>query len=219
MEKHARILVINPNSSVAVTALMDQAVQELGFTGAPEIVCTTLTEGPAAIETEADMVAVIDPLCRFIAGHPAAAYIIGCFSDPGLDKVRAVTSHPVLGIGESAMRSVAGLGDQFGIVSILEESVARHRRYAEHLGLAARLAGDLALGIPVLELLDAERTWPVLLTTGTRLRDACGAEAVILGCAGMSSYRQRLQSALGLPVIDPTQAAAAMARSAVQKVS
>ena len=117
------------------------------------------------------------------------------------------------------MRSAAGLGDLFGIVSILEESVARHRRYAEHLGLATRLAGDLALGIPVLELLDAERTWPVLLTTGTRLRDECGAEAVILGCAGMSSYRQRLQTALGVPVIDPTQAAAAMARSAVQKVS
>ena len=213
---HAQILVINPNSSVAVTALMDQAVQELGFTGAPEIVCTTLTEGPTVIETEADIIAVIDPLYSFIASHPAAAYIIGCFSDPGLDRARSATSRPVLGIGESAMRTAAGRS-QFGIISILEGSVARHRRYAEHLGLATRLAGDLALGIPGLELLDAERTWPKLLTTGIRLRDECGAEAVILGCAGMSSYRQRLQSALGVPVIDPTQAAAAMACSALQR--
>jgi len=43
-----------------------------------------------------------------------------------------------------------------------------------------------------------------------------GAETVIMGCAGMALHRKPLQDALGIPVIDPTQAAVAMALGAVQ---
>jgi len=32
-----------------------------------------------------------------------------------------------------------------------------------------------------------------------------------MGCAGMARYRGRLQAALGIPVVEPTQAAVAMA--------
>jgi len=34
---------------------------------------------------------------------------------------------------------------------------------------------------------------------------------VVMGCAGMARYRDRLEDALQVPVIDPTQAAVAMA--------
>ncbi len=51
---------------------------------------------------------------------------------------------------------------------------------------------------------------------GGRLRDAFRAEILVLGCAGMARYRARLEAALGIPVIDPTQAAVAMAIAVVQ---
>ena len=53
-----------------------------------------------------------------------------------------------------------------------------------------------------------------LVEVGTALR-ARGAGAVILGCAGMARHRPGLEAALGIPVIDPTQAAVAMAMGAV----
>jgi allantoin racemase len=49
------------------------------------------------------------------------------------------------------------------------------------------------------------------LHTGKKLRDDHGADVVVMGCAGMAPYRKRLQNALGIPVVEPTQAAVAMA--------
>jgi Asp/Glu/hydantoin racemase len=51
---------------------------------------------------------------------------------------------------------------------------------------------------------------------GRRLKDEDGAETVIMGCAGMARHRRPLEQALGIPVIDPTQAAVTMALGAVQ---
>jgi len=38
----------------------------------------------------------------------------------------------------------------------------------------------------------------------------------VMGCAGMARHRKALEDALGIPVIDPTQAAVTMALGAVQ---
>jgi allantoin racemase len=51
---------------------------------------------------------------------------------------------------------------------------------------------------------------------GTRLRDHDGADVLVLGCAGMAQYRAGLEAEVGLPVIDPTQAAVTMAIGAVR---
>jgi Asp/Glu/hydantoin racemase len=37
----------------------------------------------------------------------------------------------------------------------------------------------------------------------------------VLGCAGLSAHRARLEEAINRPVVDPTQAAVAMALGAV----
>jgi Asp/Glu/hydantoin racemase len=51
---------------------------------------------------------------------------------------------------------------------------------------------------------------------GRRLIEQDGAEAVVMGCAGMARHRRPLEEELGIPVIDPTQAAVTMALGAVQ---
>jgi Asp/Glu/hydantoin racemase len=43
------------------------------------------------------------------------------------------------------------------------------------------------------------------------LRDEDGADVIILGCAGLGSYRHAMQESLGVPVIDPVQAGVALA--------
>ncbi|MCH3698264.1 aspartate/glutamate racemase family protein, partial [Campylobacter lari] len=50
-----------------------------------------------------------------------------------------------------------------------------------------------------------------MVTVGKTLRDAHGADVLIMGCAGMADLRARLEAACGLPVVEPTQAAVAMA--------
>jgi Asp/Glu/hydantoin racemase len=103
-----------------------------------------------------------------------------------------------------------------GVIAILEASVERHRRFYRERGIESRIAGELPLDLGVLELAEEKVAFTRLSEVGARLRDEAGAEVLVLGCAGMARYRARLEAALGVPVIDPTQAAVAMAIAAVR---
>ena len=208
-----RILVINPNSTDAVTRAIDDAMARLRFPGGPDIKCATLREGPPAVESQHDADAVILPLCRVIREAEAefAAFVIACFSDPGLFAAREATPKPVLGIAECGILTALTMGHRFGVMSILARSVPRHLRYIAAMGVGQRLAGDLPLGLGVLELADARNTLSRMIDAGRRLRDQHGADVLVMGCSGMAPYRADLEEAVGLPVVEPTQAAVAMA--------
>jgi len=214
----APIVVINPNSSEAVTAAIDRAIAPLRMAGGPAIECVTLAEGPPGIESQAHVEQVVQPISRLIRAREenAAAFVIACFSDPGLQLAREATARPVLGIAECGMLVALTLGERFGIVSILAGSVPRHLRYVRQLGLAARFAGDLPIGLGVAELADEGKTLVRLSAIGAELRDHHGADVLVLGCAGMAQYRHQIEAAIGLPVVDPTQAAVTMAIGAVR---
>jgi Asp/Glu/hydantoin racemase len=96
-----RILVINPNSNTVVTAGLAEALKPLMFSDGPEIHCETLAEGPFGIESQADADGVTMPLRRRVeADNASAAFVIACYSDPGLHVCREATTRPVLGIAE-----------------------------------------------------------------------------------------------------------------------
>jgi allantoin racemase len=210
-----KILVINPNANPEVTAGLRDAVRPFAFSGGPEIVCVDLPDGPFGIESEADIAAVIPLLEAKVRNDPADAFVIACYSDPGIEICRRATAKPIFGIGESAMLTAMTRGRRFGVVAILEASIPRHLGYIEGLGIQSRLAAERALELRVHELADEARSWDRLVAVATALRDQDGADVVILGCAGMSRYRRRLEALLGVPVIDPTQAAVGLALSAL----
>jgi Asp/Glu/hydantoin racemase len=212
----ADILVINPNSNPAVTAGLDAALATLRLSDGPSIRCATLSEGPFGIESQKDVEQVTLPLCRMVEQDNAAdAFVIACFSDPGLHVCREATRRPVFGINECGVLTALARGDRFGIIAIAAASVARHQRYLRQMGLIARLAGERPLGMSVAETAD-EGAFARLEAAGRDLVDEDGADVIVMGCAGMALHRRPLEDALGVPVIDPTQAAVAMAVGAVQ---
>jgi allantoin racemase len=208
-----RILVINPNSTQAVTRAMDEACEVLRIPHGPTIECVTLEEGPAGIETQRDVESVVAPLMRTVAEREKEydAFVIACFSDPGIHALRELVRKPVLGIAECAFLTALTLGQKFGVIAILRQSIARHLRYIAGLGITERLAAELPIGLGVTELADHKTTFARMADTGKRLRDEHGADVVVMGCAGMAPYRKPLQDALGIPIVEPTQAAVAMA--------
>ncbi len=78
------IIVINPNSSQAVTQGMDLALTDLRRPEDPAIHCVTLAEGPPGIETDAQVREVVAPLLRLVRrmDGEASAFVDACFSDP-----------------------------------------------------------------------------------------------------------------------------------------
>jgi allantoin racemase len=207
------ILVINPNSTEAVTRGIDQAVEPLRMAGGPAIDCVTLKEGPPGIETQQHVDSVVSPLLKLVREREGAyaAFVIACYSDPGLHSVREATKKPVLGISECGIFTALTLGHRFGVIAILKQSIPRHLRYVGALGVTERLAGELAVDLRVTELSDEGKTFGRMVEVGKALRERHGADVVVMGCAGMARYRKPLQDEIGIPVVEPTQAAVAMA--------
>ena len=210
-----RILVVNPNSSEAVTAGISRAVNTLRVSGGPRIDCLTLAEGPPGIETQMQVESVVAPLLALLRRETADAAVIACFSDPGLHAAREVLGKPVFGIAESALLAALTLGERVGIVAILAASVPRHRRTAQRMGISSRFADSLPIGLGVTELADEKVTLRRMVETGRRLRDDKGADVLVMGCAGMAGFREHLCEQTGLPVVEPSQAATVAALGAV----
>lgn len=212
MTRRPRILVINPNSNEAVTEGLRQAVKPLTYADGPEILCETLSEGPFGIETQEHVESVALPLRRKVeATNDADAFIIACYSDPGLFVAREGTSRPVFGIAECGVLTALARADRFGVIAIKSRSIPRHIRYLRQMGLMERLAGERALEMSVAETASGDGTLARMITIGRELKDLDGAAAIVMGCAGMARHRKPLEDALGIPVIDPTQAAVTMA--------
>jgi Asp/Glu/hydantoin racemase len=215
--KRGRILVVNPNSNEVVTKGLADALAPVQFADGPLIECRTLKEGPYGIETQEHVESVALPLRNLVAGNnDIDAFVIACYSDPGLHVCREASSRPVFGINECGVLTALARGERFGVIAIAQRSIRRHMRYMRQMGLLDRLAGERPLDMSVAETASGETTLERMIAIGEELRDEDGADVLVMGCAGMARHRRPLEAALGVPVIDPTQAAVAMAIGAVQ---
>ena len=105
MSPAKEIIVINPNSNEHVTSSMNTALEPLRLTNGPIIRSVTNVDGPSGIESQQDAdtaaLQVVDIIKR---NNSADAFVIACFSDPGIFAAREVTSKPVFGIAETVVQ-------------------------------------------------------------------------------------------------------------------
>ena len=209
-----RLLVINPNSSIACTNAIDGAIASLRSAGGPVIEVVSSPDGPVAIYAWRDWHASVEPMCRIVAAARADAVVVACASDPGLDAVRALTASPVFGIFRCAVALALARADRFGVVALVDASIARHALALRAMGVEHRLAGERALNVSMDELLDPVAARARLIeATCAVVRE--GAQAVVLGCTGMAAHRAAIEAACGVPVIEPCRAGVAVALEAI----
>jgi allantoin racemase len=206
-----RILVINPNSSAVVTAAIDDAVEPLRMAGGPKISVDFLKSGPPGVVTQQDADSVVMPLVELVRQDDADAFVIACFSDPGLHAAReAADGRPVFGIAECGVLHALILGDRFGVIALSPGSIRRQRRMVRQMGLYDRYAGSFAANLSP-EQSASNDVREQLAAAGRTLVSQHGADALILGCAGMAGHRRALEEMIGRPVVEPTQQAVAAA--------
>ena len=206
----SRILVINPNRSEACSAGIADAIAPFRFPGGPVLDVATLREGPPAVYTWRDWHAAVEPLCHLIERETADVFVVACASDPGIEAACASTRRPVLGVFRSAVAAAIARAERFGVIAIVDASKGRHMAALRAMGLEHRLAAEVALNVTIETLLDPNAARAGLIAAGRAAVEA-GAESVILGCTGMAHHRDAIEAAIGVPVIEPCQAAAALA--------
>ena len=200
------LLIINPNSSIVVTKRIIDSLIPLKIPGDINVECRRIAEGPSGIETQEHVEQVIPLLRNEVLNSSFDAYILACFSDPGIGKLREETGKRIFGIGECAYLQAMSVVQKFGIISILPASCERQIAYLKSLGFQHRLAATLPLHLGVSELEDEVATLNKMLEVSEKLIDM-GAELLILGCAGMVGYKKKLRSHFNIPVIEPCGAA------------
>jgi len=208
----SRLLVINPNTTVAVTELLARRVgAAIGTAAAVEAI--TATFGAAYIASEASYAVAAHAALAACSAHcdekgRPDAIIVGCFGDPGVFALREALALPVLGLAEAAMREAAGHG-RFAIVTGGAAWGPILTRLARALDLADRLATIEIVAATGAELAaDPERAVAVLGDACARA--ARGADAVVLGGAALAGMGEAITARLGLavPLVDSVDAAA-----------
>lgn len=212
------LYVINPNSNATVTAGMDAALESLRSADGPRIQCVTMEDGPPGVQSQQDVDLAAVLVQRFARENRenAAGFVTACFSDPGLHGLKEIEGVLSLGISECAVATAMTMGHKFGVIAILPNSIPRHWRTWSAMGIDSRVAGEVSIGRTVAQLADETATLDAMVEAGRQLRDRHGANVLIMGCSGMAAFRAPLERAVGLPVVEPTQAAVSMALGRLQ---
>jgi len=179
------IVLINPNSTKAMTQAMVETASKVGV----KLIGWTSLEGPAAIQGPEDGAACIPPLLTLVrkaSDAGAKTIIIGCFDDTGLDAARNIASCPVIGIGQAAYHMAVLSARRFSVVTTLAVSVPILEDNIHAYGFTSKLSRVRACGVPVLDLeTDPAGTAPTVMGEIKRAVAEDKVDVVVLGCAGM----------------------------------
>jgi len=146
--------------------------------------------GPPAIETRVDHDLAVPEILRLVKeaeNKGSDAAIIWCAGDPGLESSRELVDIPVVGPRQASFSIAMNLGSNPTV---------------------------LPPPLPVLELRkDLEKTMRLAEKAARDLMRSSNSDVLILGCMGLFGLARKLSINLGIPVIDPAEAALSMAET------
>ena len=169
--------------------------------------------GPVSIEGYYDEAFAVPGLIQALMNAPDAdAGIVACFDDTGLDAAR-------IGRALSGGRHLRGGAGDGGP----DRKTHRHRHHAAALDRAAGGTGAplwlcgkgdvTACDVAVLDLEKPGSGAEAKLEAEIARALDKGAEAIVLGCAGMADLAQKLSRKFGVPVVDGVAAAVKQAEA------
>ena len=207
-----KILIVNPNTTASMTATIAAAAREVAATGT-DIIAVTSSMGPASIEGFYDEAFAVPGLIQALSNAPDAdAAIIACFDDTGLDAARTFARFPVVGICEAALVTAGQIAKRIAVITTLPRSIVPLEELVRRYGFAER-ARVTACNVAVLDLEKPGSGAKEKLEAEIALALDKGAEAIVLGCAGMADLAHALSKKYGVPVVDGVAAAVKQAEA------
>jgi allantoin racemase len=207
-------LIVNPNTTVAMTASVVAAAQRVAQ---PDTVLLGATAGwgSHSIESHLDEVwgaAAVAELVEAAEPEGIDAYVIACFGDTGLPAAQEIAAGPVVGMTEAALFTAALVAHRFTIVTMPRRTLEQSDRVVRALGLGHRCVVR-AVDVAVSQVhTGSGQLLELFIEQGRQAMARDDAEALILGCSGLADLVEPLQEALGIPVIEGVAAGVAMAQ-------
>lgn len=204
-----KLLLVNPNTSVSVSSLI-QAEAERSAAPGTEIQVLTAAFGVAYIETRFEALIGAYAAAELAAEHHARfdAVIVAAFGDPGLQGLREALPCPVIGLTDAALASASLLGQRFSIVAISQRIRAWYGETVTHYGMQGRLASIRGLDEPLADIGNVQGNQGERLV---RLAERCveedGADVIVLAGAPLAGLARSLRGRLPVPCVDGVSSA------------
>jgi allantoin racemase len=205
MDRRVHIKIINPNTTNLFTEKMLAAVQRIAAPGSTLEAASPRTGTPSVESHFEEAIATVGVMEEVLAGEAAGvdAYVIACFGDTGVAQAREIARGPVIGMTEAAYFSACLVAATFSVVTLPPRTKIHAERVLRESGLQVRCPRVRAIDVPVLDL-DKEdaAVAAALREEARRAITEDHAEAIVLGCAGLTDLVEPLTQELGVPVID-----------------
>ena len=205
-----KIKLINPNTTSRMTDTMAACARAVAAAGTG-IVAATSTMGPPSIESWYDESLALPGLLAEVAGGERDGidgYVIACFGDPGLFAARELARGPVIGIAEAAMHAASVIAPSFSVVTTLARTTGMAWHLAERYGMKRFCRSVRATEVAVLDLdRPGSAARRLIVDECRRALEEDGADAIVLGCAGMADLGRAIEDAVGAPVVEGVTAA------------
>ncbi len=208
-----KILIINPNSSVEMSAAI-QNVAEIYANGDFEVKTVPTPNAPEYIDYYTDQALAAPGMMQIVKENEAEydAFIVACHCDPNLDLLKQITDKPVVGIGEASMKLATMLGHSFSVVSAGKHSIPNKRALIHKYGLDNDCASVRG---PKDDFDDPTVEGPYLNAAQIAMEEDL-AEVIVLGCAGFAGMSEKMSAELGVPVLDGVVSALIIATGLVK---
>lgn len=212
-----KLLVVNPNTTGSMTRKIAAAARAVASPDT-EIIATSSQNGPPSIQGYLDVSTCVPGLLDVVRQYPDVdGIVVACFDDTGVDAVRCITSAPVIGVGEAAYHAASMISPKFSVITTLSRSLAGLEANLLRYGLDRRCVRVRASDVPVLKLEENDpKTIDIIRSEIRAAIDEDRAEAIVLGCAGMTDLMSHLSKEFGLPVVDGVACAVTFAEALVK---
>ncbi len=197
-----RILVINPNTSIAVSDVIRRGLAAMAMADVA-ITVVNAPFGAEAIETPAEACIAAYAVLATLADHrdDADAVVVGAFGDPGLDAARSVMIAPVVGTAAAAFTDAAQDGRRFAVITLGSSMESSIRAAILRHGFSPQLTGIHFLDTSVLDFTADRGHFEAAIRAQAQRCIDDGAEAIVLGGAPFTGMGAALTAALRLPVL------------------
>lgn len=208
-----KIKILIPNSSEDFRVSQIEERKRAASPGTEvEVVC--LQHGPVSIESAYDEAMAAPYIIEEVKKAESEGFdavSLDCAMDTVVRAARETVRIPVTSAGEASYLLAMSLCRRFSVVTVLKSTADEIRENIHKYGFDTRVSSVRCADVPVLELNDEEKAFRAILTEAKKAIEIEGAEAIALGCTGMSPLARRLQKELDVPVIDPAVAALKLA--------
>jgi allantoin racemase len=210
-----KILLLNPNTTSAVTDLLYAAGARAASPGT-ELIAVTARRGVPYIATRAEAqiggAVALEMLAESVGAVDAA--IIAAFGDPGLFGARELFDIPIIGLAEAAMLTACMVGRKFSIVTFATALAPWYQECVDMHGLGERCAGIRALDGTFQSISEVQsEKEDLLVALANRAVERDGADVVVLSGAPLSGLAAKVADRIPVPVIDPIAAAVRQAET------